>query len=144
MQAPITLGHEFSGIVEETGKKVTRFKKGDRVVINPLIIYGNKPPEYDIYDGFQFVGLGSDGAFADYTVVKEKNVYALLDILSLEKGALVEPTAVAVQALKEGDLRFGQTAVIFGAGPIGLLNGACSQSGRCKQNCCAGCIRNTA
>ena len=120
-EAPLTLGHEFSGVVEEVGSEVIDFKTGDRVVVNPLITNGNKPPAYDIYDGFTFVGLGSDGGFADFAVVNEKNVYALPDGLSLEEGALVEPTAVAVQAVKEGGLQPGQTAVIFGAGPIGLV-----------------------
>lgn len=120
-EAPLTLGHEFAGVVEEIGSNVTCFKVGDRVVINPLITYGNKPSEYDLYDGFTFVGLGSDGGFADFTVVSEKNVYALPKGLSLEEGALVEPTAVAVQAVKEGGLQSGQTVAVFGAGPIGLL-----------------------
>ncbi|MFC6040231.1 2,3-butanediol dehydrogenase [Paenisporosarcina macmurdoensis] len=120
-EAPLTMGHEFAGVIEEIGSDVTRFKTGDRVVVNPLITKGNKAPEYDIYDGFTFVGLGSNGGFADFTIVAEHNVYALPDGLSLEEGALVEPTAVAVQAVKEGGLQSGQTVAVFGAGPIGLV-----------------------
>lgn len=119
--APITLGHEFSGVVEEVGENASKFSVGDRVVINPLITYGNKEVEYDIYDGFNFVGLGQDGGFADYVVLNEQYLYALPDNLTLEEGALVEPTAVAIQALKEGNLEAGQTVGIYGAGPIGLL-----------------------
>lgn len=119
--APLILGHEFSGVVQEVGENVTTFSVGDRVVINPLITYGNKEPEYDIYDGFNFVGLGRDGGFADYVVLNEKHLYALPDNLTLEEGALVEPTAVAVQAIKEGNLQAGQTVGVYGAGPIGLL-----------------------
>ncbi|WP_042147251.1 2,3-butanediol dehydrogenase [Paucisalibacillus sp. EB02] len=119
--APITLGHEFSGVVEEVGANVSKYSAGDRVVINPLITYGNKEPEYDIYDGFNFVGLGQDGGFADYVVLNEKHLYTIPDNVTLEEGALVEPTAVALQALKEGNLQEGQTVGIFGAGPIGLL-----------------------
>lgn len=120
-QAPMTLGHEFSGVVEEVGSAVTEFKVGDRVCINPLISNGVKPEELDIYDGFTFFGLGDHGGFADYAVLPEKNVYKLPDQMTLEEGALVEPAAVVVQALKEADLRMGQSVAIFGAGPIGLL-----------------------
>lgn len=120
-KAPLTMGHEFSGEIEEVGLNVTRFKKGDRVVVNPLITYGNKTPKYDVYDGFNFIGLGRDGGFADFTIVPEKNVYKLPDSVSLEEGALVEPTAVAVQAIKEANLQSDQTVAVIGAGPIGLL-----------------------
>ena len=53
--------------------------------------------------------------FADFTVVSEKNAYALPEGLSLEEGALVEPTAVAVQAVKEGGLQSGKMVAVFGA-----------------------------
>lgn len=120
-QAPLTLGHEFAGVINEVGSAVTQFKEGDRIVVNPLLTHGNKASEYDVYDGFNFIGLGQDGGFATYAVVGENNVYKLPESLSLEEGALVEPTAVAVQALKEGQFQAGQTVAVFGAGPIGLL-----------------------
>lgn len=120
-QAPLTLGHEFAGVIDEIGSAVTQFNEEDRIIVNPLLTHGNKAPEYDVYDGFNFIGLGQDGGFATYAVVGENNVYKLPESLSLEEGALVEPTAVAVQALKEGQLQAGQTVAIFGAGPIGLL-----------------------
>ncbi|MFM1655722.1 2,3-butanediol dehydrogenase [Brevibacillus sp. B_LB10_24] len=119
--APITMGHEFAGVVEEVGSKVTKYKPGDRVVVNPTLTYGNKPEDVDAYDGFSFIGLHGDGGFAKYVNVPEANVYALPESLTLQDGALVEPTAVAVQAVKEGQLQFGNTVAIFGAGPIGLL-----------------------
>jgi len=55
--APLTMGHEFAGIIEEVGSKVTDFKAGDRVVINPTLTYRNKHEEVDRYDGFNFIGL---------------------------------------------------------------------------------------
>ncbi|MBP2078345.1 2,3-butanediol dehydrogenase [Oceanobacillus polygoni] len=119
--APLTMGHEFAGVIEEVGKNVTKFKVGDRVAINPTITYGNKPEDMDAYDGFSFIGLHGDGGFTKYANVPESNVYLLPDTLTLQDGALVEPTAVAVQAVKEGGLQFGDTVAIFGAGPIGLL-----------------------
>ena len=120
-KAPVTLGHEFAGIVDDIGSKVTKFNKGDRVVINPTVSNHEKEENIDLYDGYSFIGLGSDGGFAEFTNVPEENVYELPDNVSDKEGALVEPTAVAVQAIKEGEVLFGDTVAIFGAGPIGLL-----------------------
>lgn len=119
--APLIMGHEFAGTIEKVGTKVTKFKVGDRVAINPTITYGNKPEDLDVYDGFSFIGLHGDGGFTSFANAPEENVFLLPDTLSLQDGALVEPTAVAVQAVKEGNLQFGDTVAIFGAGPIGLL-----------------------
>ncbi|MEB7999219.1 zinc-binding dehydrogenase, partial [Staphylococcus saprophyticus] len=101
--------------------KVTKFNKGDRVVINPTVSNREKEENIDLYDGYSFIGLGSDGGFAEFTNAPEENVYKLPDNVSDKEGALVEPTAVAVQAIKEGEVLFGDTVAIFGAGPIGLL-----------------------
>lgn len=119
--APLTMGHEFAGVVEDIGSAVTSVNKGDRVAINPTITTGNKPEDMDVYDGFSFIGLHGDGGFTSYANVPEDNVYKLPESLTLQDGALVEPTAVAVQAVKEGGLQFGDTVAVFGAGPIGLL-----------------------
>ncbi|MEB6256818.1 zinc-binding dehydrogenase, partial [Mammaliicoccus sciuri] len=120
-KAPVTLGHEFAGVVDDIGSKVTKFNKGDRVVINPTVSNREKEENIDLYDGYSFIGLGSDGGFAELTNVPEENVYKLPDNVSDKEGALVEPMAVAVQAIKEGEVLFGDTVAIFGAGPIGLL-----------------------
>lgn len=119
--APIIMGHEFSGVIEKVGKDVTNYQVGDRVVVNPTITYGNKPEDVDCYDGFSFIGLHGDGGFAAFANAPEHNIYKLPDTLSLQDAALVEPTAVAVQAVKEGNLLFGDNVAVFGAGPIGLL-----------------------
>ncbi|APC49633.1 butanediol dehydrogenase [Virgibacillus halodenitrificans] len=120
--APITMGHEFAGVVEEVGAKVTNVKVGDRVAVNPTITYGIKPEDLDPYDGFSFIGLHGDGGFTTYANVPEANAFLLPDTMTLQDGALVEPTAVAVQAVKESNLQFGDTVAVFGAGPIGLVN----------------------
>lgn len=119
--APLIMGHEFAGVIEKVGSKVTKFKVGDRVAINPTLTYGNKSEDLDIYDGFSFIGLHGDGGFTSFANAPEENVYLLPETLTLQDGALVEPTAVAVQAVKEGNLKFGDTVAVFGAGPIGLL-----------------------
>lgn len=120
---PITMGHEFSGSVEEVGANVDHVRVGDKVAINPLITSGNHENRlFDMYNGFQFVGLGANGGFADYTVINKKNVVKVDESVPLEIAALVEPTAVAVQAIRESDMVFGDTVAIFGVGPIGLAN----------------------
>lgn len=119
--APLIMGHEFAGVIEKVGPKVTKFKAGDRVVVNPTLTYGVKSEELDVYDGFSFIGLHGDGGFTTFANAPERNIYLLPDTLTLEDGALVEPTAVAVQAVKEAQLKFGDTVAVFGAGPIGLL-----------------------
>ncbi|MDQ0427213.1 (R,R)-butanediol dehydrogenase/meso-butanediol dehydrogenase/diacetyl reductase [Planomicrobium stackebrandtii] len=119
--APLIMGHEFAGVIEKVGSQVTKFNVGDRVAINPTLTFGNKPEDIDQYDGFSFIGLHGDGGFTTFANAPESNVYLLPETLSLQEGALVEPTAVAVQAIKEGGLQFGDTAAIFGAGPIGLV-----------------------
>ncbi|MCK1976097.1 2,3-butanediol dehydrogenase [Jeotgalicoccus huakuii] len=121
-QAPLTMGHEFSGVIEEVGSGVEDLKVGDKVTINPLItgkVHEN--PLVDMYKGFTFVGLGSDGGFADFTVVDQRNIVKLQDDTSLQIGALVEPTAVALQAIRESEMNFSDSVAVFGAGPIGLL-----------------------
>lgn len=119
--APLIMGHEFAGVIEKVGSKVTRFKVGDRVAINPTLTHGIKPEALDTYDGFSFIGLHGDGGFTTFANAPEKQVYKLPETMTLQDGALVEPMAVAVQAIKESELLFGDAVAVFGAGPIGLL-----------------------
>ena len=67
----------------------------------------------------------------EFTNAPEDNVYHLPENVSAQEGALVEPTAVAVQAVKEGNLLFGDTVAIFGAGPIGLLTVVAAKASWC-------------
>ncbi|NVY97162.1 2,3-butanediol dehydrogenase [Lactobacillus sp. DCY120] len=127
-QAPLTLGHEFSGVVAQVGSQVTDFKVGDHVAINPTITHHQVPDNVDVYDGYNFLGLGCDGGLAEFVNVPASNLYALPQDFPLRLAATIEPTAVAVQAIKEGGLRFGQTVAIFGAGPIGVLIAAAAKA----------------
>ncbi|WP_156290685.1 2,3-butanediol dehydrogenase [Oceanobacillus salinisoli] len=120
-KAPLVLGHEFSGVVEEVGNNVTEFKIGDRVVVNPVVTSGKHSPEIDRYYEFYSAGLHADGSFAEYVVAQEGNVVSIPDGLPLDKAALVEPLSVAAQAIKEGEVKEGDTVAIFGCGPIGLF-----------------------
>ncbi|MCU9614589.1 2,3-butanediol dehydrogenase [Caldibacillus lycopersici] len=123
--APLTMGHEFAGEVVEVSEGVTSVKVGDRVAIEPMYQCGAcdncKKGNYHLCEGFGFIGLNGDGGFADYVVVDPYMVHKLPDNVSFEEGALVEPTAVAVYAVKESKQKIGDTVAVFGVGPIGLL-----------------------
>ncbi len=124
--APIIMGHEFSGEVAEVGPDVTRVQPGDKVVVEPILACGTCDAclhgKYNLCDSLGFHGLsGGGGGFAGYTTVAERWVHKMPEGLSFEQGALVEPAAVALHAVRISRLKAGDTAAVFGAGPIGLL-----------------------
>ncbi|PFG68391.1 (R,R)-butanediol dehydrogenase/meso-butanediol dehydrogenase/diacetyl reductase [Propionibacteriaceae bacterium ES.041] len=126
---PLTLGHEFAGVVAEVGAGVEGFSPGDRVVVEPFIVCGEcefcTAGDYNLCVRGGFIGLsGGGGGFSEFVVAPVERVYALGD-LSTEVGALVEPIAVGYHAVRRSGIEPGQTAVVFGAGPIGLVTMAC-------------------
>jgi (R,R)-butanediol dehydrogenase/meso-butanediol dehydrogenase/diacetyl reductase len=131
---PVILGHEFSSEVIEVGKKVSRFKVGDRVVVNPLIYCGEchycMRGEYIMCTKLGTFGFAADGAFAEYAVFPERSLLKLPDSVTDEMGAFVEPLAVAVHAVNRSRMKVGDSIAVVGAGPIGLLvMQACLASG---------------
>ncbi|WP_100330220.1 2,3-butanediol dehydrogenase [Bacillus xiapuensis] len=124
--APITMGHEFSGTVTEIGEGVNKVAVGDRVVVEPILSCGECAPcrkgKYNLCDSLGFHGLsGGGGGFSEYTMVDEHMVHKMPEGLSFEQGALVEPAAVALHAVRQSKLKAGDKAAVFGVGPIGLL-----------------------
>lgn len=121
---PVVLGHEFSGVVTETGKGVTDVREGDHVVIEPIYRCGTcracKAGHYNVCAVIGFHGLMTDGGMAEYTVVPENQVHRLPDGIPLELGALVEPLAVAHHAAVMGEVNGDSSALVYGAGPIGI------------------------
>jgi (R,R)-butanediol dehydrogenase/meso-butanediol dehydrogenase/diacetyl reductase len=125
---PITLGHEFAGRVAEIGDGVTRVRVGDTVVVEPYIVCGRcdacRTGRYNVCATLGFVGLsGYGGGFSQYVVAEERWIHPLGD-LGTDVGALIEPLAVAYHAVKLSGARPGHTALVFGAGPIGLVTTA--------------------
>lgn len=124
-QGVTTLGHEFSGVIESMGDEVSGFKKGDKVVVEPIFRNPASPfiatGEYNLSEPLGFVGLTSNGAFARYVVVEDYMVHKTPEGFTFEQGALVEPAAVAVYGVQQSGLSAGQSVLISGAGPIGLL-----------------------
>lgn len=124
--APIVMGHEFSGEIVEVGEGVTKVKVGDAVVIEPILACGECPAcqkgKYNICKKLGFHGLsGGGGGLSEYTIVDAKMVHKMPEGLSYEQGALVEPAAVALHAVRQSKLKAGDKAAVFGTGPIGLL-----------------------
>ncbi|MHC5202105.1 2,3-butanediol dehydrogenase [Myroides sp. LJL119] len=128
-QGVTTLGHEFSGIVEQIGANVKGIKKGDRVVIEPIYKNPQSPfyatGQYNLGEHLGFIGLTGDGGFANYVVVEDYMIHKMPENMTFEQGAMVEPAAVAVYAVMQSNLQLGQSVLISGAGPIGLL---CAQA----------------
>ncbi|KIW60704.1 chlorophyll synthesis pathway protein BchC [Exophiala xenobiotica] len=122
---PLTLGHEFSGIVEEVGAGVEHVKPGDRVCVQPTIYDGDcracKRGLVNCCDQNGFVGLsGWGGGLCEHMVVPASCVKPLPDNISLEVGALIEPLAVGWHAVDISPYKDGDAALVLGGGPIGL------------------------
>lgn len=125
---PVILGHECAGTVSEVGAGVSGVSIGDPVTVLGATAVTCGRCAYCRSGYFIFcpqrrgMGHGVNGAFARYLVVRPDQLYRLPDAMSLEAGALSEPFAAVVQAVTEiTQVRLGETAVVSGPGPIGLL-----------------------
>lgn len=128
MVYPVTLGHEFSGVIVEVGEDVTSFAVGDRVVSETAAGIDIKAEWYrtGAYNldphrlGF---GARANGGMAERVAVPERCLHRLPDTVSFKQGALTEPICVAYQATcVQTEIRPGDATVVVGAGTIGLLS----------------------
>ncbi|MEI6389414.1 MAG: alcohol dehydrogenase catalytic domain-containing protein, partial [Spirochaetota bacterium] len=123
--APHILGHEASGIVEEIGMDDSGFTVGDRVSIEPGIpcmsCESCREGRYNLCVDVRFSGAPPyHGMFREYVLHDHRFLHKLPESVSFTQGALVEPLAVAHNAMRKAALRAGDTVMITGAGPIGL------------------------
>lgn len=124
---PQVLGHEYSGEVTAVGEGVTHVKVGDRVSIQPLVMprsgdYYSDRGLFHLSEDLALVGLSwQGGGMAEASIVNDYNVVKIPDGMSYEEAALVEPTAVAVYAAERGGVTAGDSVLVTGAGPIGML-----------------------
>ena len=126
VEKPMVLGHESAGVVVETGSKVATLKKGDRVALEPGVPCRRcercKEGKYNLCGEMAFAATPPyDGTLTGYYRLPEDFCYKLPDHMSLEEGALVEPLAVAVHVMKQSNMKHGDSVVVFGAGPVGLM-----------------------
>jgi (R,R)-butanediol dehydrogenase/meso-butanediol dehydrogenase/diacetyl reductase len=123
--SPITLGHEFSGVIDTVGPGVTGITPGTPVTVRPFFHCGVcvrcRAGLEHLCAPVKVLGCGADGGgLAEYCVARADMVFALPESVSLESGALVEPMAVAYHGILRGDVEPGMQVVIYGAGPIGV------------------------
>lgn len=127
-ESPVTLGHEFSGTVSEVGEGVTGLAKGDNVVVEPYFVDGTcdmcQAGSYHLCRQMGFIGLsGGGGGLSEKIVVDQRWVHPIGDI-PLDEAALIEPLSVAHHAVARSGVKAGDTALVGGSGPIGLLTAA--------------------
>lgn len=123
-QAPLVLGHEFTGIITEVGEGVKDWQVGDRVTASGNIVCGEcrwcKEGRVNLCENLAFNGIGTDGAFAEYIVVPTYQLFRVPANVSLERALLTEPLACGVHSSHLiGDLK-GKSVAIVGPGMIGL------------------------
>ncbi|WP_080848338.1 zinc-dependent alcohol dehydrogenase [Cytobacillus gottheilii] len=119
--APLIMGHEFSGTVLEGHPAL---EAGTKVTVNPLLSCGKCGPcltgQPHVCESLKLIGIDCDGGMAEYVAAPIDSIIPLPDDMSLEAGALAEPVAVAVHAVRQGGYVPGDRVVVFGAGTIGL------------------------
>jgi L-iditol 2-dehydrogenase len=125
LQPPILFGHELAGVVTEVGPEVTAFREGDRIVaLNSApcdVCFFCTHGQQNLCEDLLF----NNGAYAEYIRIParivEKNTLLIPDGVPFEHAALTEPLACVVRGLEESGARPGDTMVVIGAGPIGLM-----------------------
>lgn len=132
---PVVLGHEFAGMVEAIGSRVTKVRVGERVTCEPHTKFCGKcdlcrAGKIQLCAAKRSPGWGIDGAFTDYVVVPELFLHHIPDCVSDEVAALAEPMAIVTHSvLERGRVEPQDVIAVIGAGPIGLLAAVAAKSG---------------
>jgi len=125
-KAPLVMGHEFSGTIVAGHPTLA---PGTPVTVYPLLSCGHCEPCLNGYahvcNTLRLIGIDCDGAMAEYVKVPVDKVMPIPATLSMKLGAFLEPLAVGVHAVRRSGYKPGDTAVVFGAGPIGLCVASC-------------------
>lgn len=127
---PLIMGHEASGVIVKKGNQVSGFSEGDRVTFDSTIYCGTCPycrkGLINLCDNRRVLGVApkeyrQHGAFAEYVAVPEHVLYRLPEGLSFERAAMVEPVSIAFHSVALTPISLNDSAVVIGAGMIGLL-----------------------
>ncbi|PZU19728.1 MAG: alcohol dehydrogenase [Shinella sp.] len=120
---PVTLGHEFSGVIEQVGADVSHDLIGKRVTVRPSTTCGHCPAclagREDDCGNRKGIGIGRSGAFAALVCGPASNCHVLPDSLDMEIAALTEPMTVCLEAVNTAEVREGQSILVLGPGFIG-------------------------
>ncbi|MDW2800459.1 alcohol dehydrogenase catalytic domain-containing protein [Clostridium boliviensis] len=132
-------GHENAGIIEEVGEGVTKFKKGDHVVVDLVVACGSckqcKNGRRNICRTVKARGAAVDGGWREYFTAAEHEVYLLPEDLPFEEAALIEPFAIGGHCTKRADVQESDVVLILGMGTIGtIILQVCKEKG-CKVIC---------
>lgn len=122
---PVTLGHEFSGIVEAVGANVTAVSPGDRVTGDPNISCGRctqcRRGRFNLCERLSAIGVWQDGGFAEYVLMPQAQAFPLPADLNPLHGAFCEPLACCLHGLDIARIIPGSSVIVLGGGVIGLL-----------------------
>ena len=120
---PMIQGHEFAGVITETGKSVKRFRKGDRVAVDPIFWCGTcaacERKHYPACASLKLLGVDVDGGFAEFAAAKEFMLYLIPDSISDRHAALVEMLSIGFHACRRADVSKDDMVAIWGAGRVG-------------------------
>ncbi|KND87288.1 putative D-xylulose reductase A [Tolypocladium ophioglossoides CBS 100239] len=133
VREPMVLGHESAGTVVEAGAAVTHLRPGDRVALEPGYPCRRcadcRGGRYNLCEAMAFAATPPHhGTLTGLWTAPADFCYKLPDGVSLQEGALVEPLAVAVHIVKQADVKPGQSVVVMGAGPVGVLCAAVARA----------------
>jgi threonine dehydrogenase-like Zn-dependent dehydrogenase len=121
---PRILGHEFSGVVESVGKRPSHLKKGDRVVVDPILWCNQCPAclngHHNACHFLKLIGVDVDGAFSEYVVADVDKVFKVPEPISLRDAVLIELYSLGVHSTRKAVIEPGDKVVILGAGRLGL------------------------
>jgi len=125
LNPPVVIGHEFCGIIQETGKNVRHYQKGQRVSGEGHITCGYcrncRAGKQHVCDSSKGIGVHRNGAFAEYLVMPESNIWPIPDSTSSETASIFDPFGNAVHSINCFGI-VGEDLLITGAGPIGLMS----------------------